>query len=934
MNWRDIEERAITFSHSYADAKDEDRDAKPFWKDLFALYGIDLRTVGAFEERVKIHGHAGTGKIDYLSPGKFLIEHKSRGKDLDIAYLQAMGYFGALKEEVRPRYIVLSDFETIRIYDLEANGKKRSTEFLVKDLSKNVKKLAFLSQEEVVEYGEQVSINVKAVRAIGKLHRAFKESHYPPEQLSQLLTRLVFCFFADDTHIFEHNSLRRYIEEHTNVDGSDIGAHLTTIFQILDTSEDKRQIKTNDTLAALPYVNGGLFKEILPTVFGDREIRTTLIKAMEFDWSGISPAIFGSMFQSIMDEKERHDLGAHYTSEENILKVIGPLFLDELKEELEKAKGEDKLRTLWDKVANITLLDPACGCGNFLVVAYRELRRIEIEIIKQLDKGKKGNISKVEAGQVHLGLEANLATLSKMSVERMYGIELESFPAEVAKLSLWLMDHVMNMELGAYYGKPLKKLPLVEAPHIIQGNALQLDWEETVPKDKLTHILGNPPFLGKKEQDEKQKVDMELIWENQKGAGVLDFVTAWYKKATDYIDGTQITVAFVSTNSITQGEQVGVLWPYLLSRGVKIHFAHRTFRWSNEATGKAAVHCVIIGFGQFDIPHKYIYEYADIKGQGLQIEVKNINPYLVEASDVVVENRTSPLNGGPKMNYGSMPIDKGALILTTEEAENIKNDCLQMSPFIRPYMGGEEFLNGTKRYCLWLADANPSLIRTCSPILSRVESVREFREMSERGATKKLAETPYLFGEIRQPNDKYILIPKVSSQTRSYLPIGIVSSDTIASGSALIVGNADSFTLGVLSSSMHMAWMRTVAGRMKSDYQYSVQIVYNNFPWPEMLTEVQKKSVEEAADIVIDIRTRYPNATLADLYDQNTMPADLLKAHQTLDKAVDNCYSKINFKSEPERLKFLFEIYKKYTDLEEKPIKKKKVVKILTPDAI
>ena len=709
IHWQDVQDRAITFSSAYLNAKDEDRDAKPFWKDLFVLYGVDPRSIGSFEERVKMHGRAGTGKIDYFAPRRFLVEQKSRGKDLDTAYEQAMDYFDALEKNDKPRYIIVCDFEKMRIYDLETTGKKRLVEFLVKDLSKHVKKLAFLADEEKKEYADEHAISVKAVRAVGKLHKALKDSNYPPEDISPLLTRVVFCLFADDTGIFEKNTLRQYLEENTKEDGSDIGAHLGATFDVLNTPEKERQNTMHETLLALPYVNGGLFAQPVKAVFGSRDIRETLLECFSFDWSNVSPAIFGSMFQSVMDEKERHDLGAHYTSEKNIMKVIGPLFLDALKDELEKAKSPEKLRSLWDKVAKITLLDPACGCGNFLVVAYRELRRIEIEIIKRLDKGRKGHIERVDAGQAHLGLEIDLAHLSKMSVERMYGIELESFPAEVAKLSLWLMDHMMNMELGAYYGKPLRKLPLKEAPHIVQGNALRLNWEEVVPKEKLTHILGNPPFLGARIMEAEQKEDIEILFGDMRGVGNLDYVTGWYFKASEYIQRTAITCAFVSTNSITQGEQAGILWKFLFEKqGIHIHFGHRTFKWSNEATGKAAVFCIIVGFGLREVGQPKIYEYDDIRGEAREVAVEHINPYLVDAPDVFVESRSKPLCTVPAMGIGNLPIDGGMYLFTTEE----KNEFLRKEPkaekYFRRWIGSDEFLNGWERWCLWLWGTRPN----------------------------------------------------------------------------------------------------------------------------------------------------------------------------------------------------------------------------------
>lgn len=902
----------MEFAHRYADAKDEDRDAKPFWKDLLELYGVDPRQVGAFEERVRMHGKPGVGKIDYFAPHKFIIEHKSRGKDLDAAYRQAMEYFDALLKDDRPRYIIVSDFASFRIVDLEASEKNRSVEFALKDLSQQVKQFAFFTDEDVRIYKPEEPIDVKAVRAIGKLHDALKSSNYDTQHLSPLLTRLVFLFFADDTGIFEQNAIRAYLEDNTTADGSDIGGKLTEIFQVLNTSEDKRQTTLHSALANLPYVNGGLFAASLPVVFASRAVRDTILACAAFDWSRVSPAIFGSMFQSVMNEKERHDLGAHYTSEINILKVINGLFLEDLQAELEAAKTNcEKLLALQDKLAAITLLDPACGCGNFLVVAYRELRKIENEIIARLHKT---GSAKVEAGHMVLPMEVDIKKLSKMSVERMYGIEIDSFPAEVAKLSLWLMDHKMNMELGALFGKPLTKLPLTEAPHIVQGNALRLDWESVVPKDKLTHILGNPPFLGSRVMDKEQKQEMYDVFGKLKGVGELDYVTCWYKKAAEYIQGTTMSCAFVSTNSITQGEQVGILWPELAKLGLHIRFAHRTFKWSNEATGKAAVYCVIVGFGLRASEHPTLYEYEDIKGEPNAVQVKQINPYLINAPDVFIVARRTPLvKDTPQAAFGSMPNDGGQFLFDEQE----KNIFLAQEPnaekYMRPMLSAKEYLQGGKRFCLWLKDASPSELRTMPEVMRRIENVRLLRSNSSRAATQALAQTPSIFGEDRQPASNYILIPRVSSENRLYVPMSLFGPDNIAGDTCVIVPGADLYHLGVLQSEMHMGWMRVVCGRLESRYRYSNEVVYNNFPWPEHPSDEQKREVEAAAQAVLDARAAHAGATLADLYDPLTMPKDLLDAHHHLDRAVDACYGKRKFKSEEERLEYLFDKYKSLT---------------------
>lgn len=917
-NWRDIQDRAVTFAHNYKDAKDEAKDAKPFWLELFALYGVSARSEGSFEESVKIHGNSGVAKMDYFSPKRFLIEQKSRGKSLTEAYLQAMDYFTALSEDVKPRYIIVCDFEHMHVYDLEAPEKKRKTEFLMKDFPKNVKKLSFLLNEEVQEDKVEKPIDVRAVETVGKLHKALKESNYPKEHLAPLLTRLVFCFFSDDTGIFEQNALRNYLQHNTKDDGSDIGYHLDAIFQVLDTpngaggnnnTQNKRQSTIPDALLALPYVNGGLFKDPLPAVFGSREVRDMLIKCFAFDWSDVSPAIFGSMFQSVMDEKERHDLGAHYTSEKNILKVIGPLFLDELHSRLEKAKTKEQLHALWDTISKITLLDPACGCGNFLVVAYRELREIEIEIIKRLDSNKKGVVAQVEKGQGHLGMEVDLSDISKMSVERMYGIEIEPFAAEVARLSLWLIDEIMHMKLGAYYGKPLRKLPLVEAPHIVKGNALTLDWNEVVPKGTLTHILGNPPFLGSKVMDNDQREEIKTIFKNARGSGVLDYVTGWYKKAAEYIQGTNISCAFVSTNSITQGEQPAILWRALWERGVSITFAHRTFKWSNEARGKAAVYCVIIGFALRKPVEPRLFVYEDIRGEPHEVPAKNINPYLVDAPNIVVESRSKPLCDVPEIGIGNKPIDGGLYLFTPEE----KHAFVQREPgagkFFRPWIGSEEFINGSERWCLWVGDADPAELKKLPEVMKRIDAVKQYRLLSKSAPTRKLAETPTRFHVENIPTESYIVIPEVSSEVRKYIPMGFENPEVLSSNLVKVLRGGTLYHFGVLESEMHMAWVRAVCGRLGNGYRYSKDIVYNNFPWPTP-TEEQKKKVEECAQAVLGARAAHTGATLADLYDPLTMPKDLLDAHKALDKAVDACYGTKKFTSEPDRLEFLFERYK------------------------
>ncbi len=910
LSWNEMRDRAMKFARAWEAETRETGEYQTFWNEFFEIFGVQRRSVALYQKSVeRLAG--GHGFIDLFWPGKLIAEHKSAGKDLDEAFTQASDYALALPEVSRPRYIIATDYAHMRLYDLEGeNGKLEMQEFPLAELPKYIRLFAFVPGFEVRKYREQDPVNRKAVRVVVNLYRALAKSNYDRRNLERLLVRLVFCFFADDAGVFPSGDpFRYYLTLGGKEDGSDFGSRLDEIFSTLNTHESKRQTTLNQFLAELPYVNGGLFADSLPVVFFDREMRRSVLDACEFNWSAVSPAIFGSMFQFVTDEHDpsaRHDLGEHYTSEKNILKVIDGLFMDDLRAELDSCgKNPTKLNELWEKIGHISLLDPACGCGNFLVVAYRELRRFELEILKRLHPQE---AKQVEGGGQAI-LQMDVRNLSKLSIERMYGIEIGSFPAEIAKLSLWLADHLANMELGDYFGVPFVKLPLTEQPHIVEGNALTTDWESVVPKAHLSYILGNPPFIGSRVMDDSQKTDMLAVFGKLKGAGELDYVTAWYLKATQYIQGTNIKVAFVSTNSIIQGEQAGILWPELFRKGVKIFFAHRTFKWSNEAPGKAAVFCVIVGFGLHEPEHRYLFDYEDPSGEPHMIAAKNINPYLVDAPDVVVTARRTPLSDVPPAVFGSMPNDTGQFLF--EDAVE-KDAFIVQEPgaekFILPLISAKEYLQGGRRYCLWLKDASPDELRALPLVMRRIETIRMMRAASPRAATRALAETPYLFGEDRQPSTDYILIPRVSSERRRYVPMGFFGPENIAGDTCIVIPNATLYHLGVLQSEMHMTWMRAVAGRLKSDYRYSNELVYNNFPWPEASDE-QKKVVEVAVQAVLDVRATHPGATLADLYDPLAMPADLLSAHHTLDRAVDTCYGKRSFKSEAERLEFLFEKY-------------------------
>lgn len=957
LSWNEIKQRAAKFSNEWKDAFNEDADAKSFVDAFFDVFGIPRRKVGTFEHRIrKIDDR--NGYIDFLWKGTMVIEMKSKGKNLDEAYKQATGYTSKLQTHELPKYILTCDFGNFRLKDLEENT---TVEFKLENFVKNVQHFGFIAGYQKRTYKEQDPVNIKAAELMGNLHDKLEEIGYTGHPLEVYLVRILFCLFAEDTTIFNKQQFQDYIEQRTNVDGSDLASKIQELFQVLNTADGKRFKNIDEQLAAFPYVNGKLFEEMLPVASFDSKMRQALLNCCYLDWSKISPAIFGSMFQSVMNPKERRNLGAHYTSEKNILKLIKPLFLDELWQEFESIKGnKNKLPEFHKKISQLKFLDPACGCGNFLVITYRELRLLEIEILRAMNKSGQGFL--------------DVRDIIWLDVDMMYGIEYEEFPARIAEVAMWLVDHQMNMAISNEFGQYFVRLPLKKAANIVHGNALRLDWHTFESEEATTslqaesvevtqivgespapyrleikspnvtynatriirqpdaapynYIIGNPPFIGKKEQNASQKYDMEQIFKNIKGAGVLDYVTAWYLKASKYIQNSKVTVAFVSTNSITQGEQVGILWDMLFKHyKIKIHFAHRTFSWQNEAKGNAAVHCVIIGFGAYDVTNKVLFAYDDNKGEPHAMSVKNINPFLVEGRDLTVTNRKSPICNVPEMNYGSMPIDEGNLILSTDEMK----DALGKEPFIKagikPYTGGDEFINKKERWCLWLENFDPSLLKRSTFILDRIQKTKKFRLNSNRPATIKLAEKPMLFGEIRQPTSKYVIVPKVSSENRKYIPIGILHPSIIASGSALIIPNANLYLFGVITSLMHMSWMKATCGRMKSDYQYSASIVYNNFPWPENISDKQIKAIETAAQKVLDARAQFPDSSLADLYDPLTMPPALVKAHNELDKAVDLAYRPQPFTSEAKRMEFLFELYEKYTaDLftkTKKPVKKK-----------
>jgi hypothetical protein len=910
LSWNEIKDRALRFSREWADEASEDAEAKSFWDGFFDVFGVSRRRVASFERKVKkLDGK--DGYIDLLWKGVLLVEHKSRGKDLDRAHAQARDYFHGLGDAELPKYLLVSDFARFRLYDLE--GDEEPAEFALKDLVKHVRRFGFIAGYQARSFKEEDPVNIAAAERMGKLHDALKAAGYTGHALEVLLVRLLFCLFADDTGIFPRNAFHELIAQRTSADGSNVGPLLAQLFQVLDTPRDKRQTTLDEQLGEFTYVNGKLFSEPLPMAAFNASMRGLLLDASTLDWGRISPAIFGSMFQSVMDAKARRNLGAHYTSEKNILKLIGPLFLDDLKAELEKiGNHENKLKAFHVKLASLRFLDPACGCGNFLVIAYRELRLLELEVLERLY---------TRQGSVFKGVAEHVA----VDVDQFYGIEIEEFPAQIAQVALWLMDHQMNLRVAERFGEYFARLPLVKSPTIVHGNALRIDWNDVVPRERLSYILGNPPFGGKHYQNKEQRADQALVTAGIKSGSDLDFVANWFIKAANYSEGTIVEFAFVATNSITQGEQVPLLWPYLLDqRKLAVRFAHRTFKWSNEARGKAAVHCVIVGMTRHPPAQRSLFDYDNPTSEPHLVLATNINPYLADGPNVVVTKRSSPLDGRPTMRCGSKPVDDGQLILSDTERDELLATYKATKAWIRPFIGSEEFINGSRRWCLWLNDATPTALRAVPPVMQRIEAVRAFREASTAAPTRAAAQTPTRFFFVSQPQTDYILVPEVSSERRRYVPIGWMTSEVVSSNKNYIVAEPSLCIFGLLQSAMHMSWLATIGGRLESRFQYSASMVYNNFPWPDITNDKHRTAIESAAQGVLDARALFPDSTLADLYDPLTMPSALVKAHNALDRAVDAAYTAAEkaagrkppkLATDADRVAFLFERYQALTSL-------------------
>lgn len=885
---------AKQFAAHWATRGDEKQDTQSFWLSLLqSVYGVeDPAQFIQFEVPVKLDH---VSYIDGFIPAtRVLIEQKSANVDLRrgsrqsdgsmlTPYQQARRYAAYLPHNQNPRWIVVCNFQQFQIHDMNRPNDEPET-VLLADLEKEFHRLQFLVDTGSTLVKKEMEVSLQAGEIVGVLYDALLKQYKDPESpetlksLNALCVRLVFCLYAEDAGVFGgHGMFQRYLQNHTG----DARRALIDLFRVLDTQPEDRDPYIDEDLAAFPYVNGGLFADedvVIPRL-DETIVDLILHRASEdFDWSVISPTIFGAVFESTLNQETRRSGGMHYTSIENIHKVIDPLFLDDLRAELDAIKAipvdktrNKQLRQFQTKLAGLTFLDPACGSGNFLTETYLSLRRLENEVIDAL-----------LYGQVILG---QVTDPIRVSIGQFYGIEINDFAVTVAKTALWIAESQMMQETEKLVRHTLDFLPLRSYANIVEGNALRLDWESVVPKQKLNYIMGNPPFVGARIMDAGQKADVSIIFEKWKNIGNLDYVACWYKKAADLMQGTATRAALVSTNSIVQGEMVSTLWKPLFEAGVHIDFGHRTFQWDSEAKLKAHVHCVIVGFSiEANCRSKVIYS-AD-RPQ----EAQNINAYLVNGPNVFVESRKKPISDVSEMVFGSMPNDGGNL---SDYSDECKSKIVAQYPGVetlfRKFLGATEFINNKTRWCLWLKGISPAVIKKFPPVLEAVTATREMRETSSRIATQKLAQTPTLFGEIRQPDSEYILIPRHSSQKRKYIPMGFVSPDVICGDANLLLPHATLYHFGIMVSNVHNAWVRTVCGRIKSDFRYSVNVVYNNFPWPTP-TDAQKAKIEETAQAILDARALYPDSSLADLYDETTMPPELRKAHQQNDKAVMRAY--------------------------------------------
>ncbi|MDK6400183.1 class I SAM-dependent DNA methyltransferase [Pauljensenia sp. UMB1235] len=885
---------------------DERQQAQSFIKDLLGAFGITQTKAALYEKRAKRTSTGRRGFIDALIPGLALIEMKTAGRDLEAAEAQALDYMEDLAEVERPSRVITSDFKTIRILDIEAEDGADTVQFPLEELPLHAEDLAFLAGFQTRAFGsrEQEKASIRAAQIMGRLYSELEKTGYSEHESSVFLVRLLFALYGDDSGMWERDLFYEFLEKRTREDGTDLGAQLVMLFQIMNQPEALRPANMDSLLSRFPYVNGGIFGESTSIPYFDSTMRELLIEACMFNWSEISPAIFDSLFQSVKSSKARRQLGEHYTTEINILKTIEPLFLDELRTEFKTYYHDVKrLEKLRDRIGQLQVMDPACGCGNFLVVAYRELRQLDLKILKRLEE-----LDPSAGGTLFFERE-NL----NVKLENFAGIEIEEWPARIAQTALYLVDHQANQKLAMSLGAPPKTLPLDKVECIHVGNALRTNWEQVFPPSDRVRIVGNPPFIGQYLQGVDQTEDMQLVWGDLYD-GYLDYVTGWYKKAADYfrfVNNGQF--AFVSTNSITQGQPVPSLFGPLFSNGWRIKFAHQTFSWTSEAADAAAVHCVIIGMEKKRRASATLYTYADIKGEPTAVPAKNINAYLVDAPNLFVKKRSTPLSEWvPKVTKGSQPTDGGNLVVEVDEYPEVKADSIA-SKYLHRYVGARELLHGADRWCLWLEDATPADIQRSGILRDRLDAVREFRLGSKKQVTKNLADSPHLFAERRRFTQPYLCIPSVVSETRNFFTAARLDAETISSNLVFNAEDPDGYLFGIVSSSMFITWQKAIGGRLKSDLRFSNTVVWNNFPLPEV-SEKLRAEIIAGGQAVLGARNLHLERCLADHYNPLAMSPQLLAAHRQLDKAVDRAFRQKPFNSNEERLETLLKSYLKLTE--------------------
>ena len=903
----DIRSRAGAFVAQWREAEGYERgEAQSFVRDLLRVFGITRSTAAVYEKRAQRASTGGQGYIDALISGTALIEMKSAGADLVKAEAQALDYIESLTEHERPDFVITSDFRRFRLLDLSVEaGEDGLLEFGLEELPAHVEELMFLAGYRRAKFGssEQEAASIKAAQLMAQLYEHLESTGYDEHQASIFLIRTLFCLYADDSGLWERDLFSRYIEERTSEDGSDLGAQLATLYQALNKPEDKRYGQSDDLVMAFPYVNGSVFGEPVDIPYFDRSSRELLLQAAYFNWSSISPAIFGSLFQAVKSKKARRKLGEHYTTETNILKLIRPLFLDGLEDQFTKAHAKKReLEKLLDHLGSLVLADMACGCGNFLIIAYRELRALELRIHERLQE--------LDPSRAQLSLDAESRVHVRLS--QFYGIELEEWPATIARTAMFLVEHQANQAVNLTLGYAVPMLPLQDSARITVANALQVEWAEIIPPTTSLYVMGNPPFLGDHTRGANQLADLRSAWGGNKVLSRLDYVTGWHAKALALFRNPRYRGqwAFVTTNSITQGDQPARLFAPIFEAGWRIKFAHQTFAWSSEAPGAAAVHCVIIGFTQSGKSKSRLFTYPDLKGSPEEVPVHvGINAYLLDGRNILVEKRSTPLSPMlSKVEYGSKPTDDSQFVITPEQHAEVVADPIA-AKYVRPYVGSRELINGQKRWCLWLVDLEPEDLRRSVILRDRVDAVRAFRSASKAASTRQYPHH-HLFRQFGIAEEVPIVaIPEVSSESRRYLPVAHLEPGTIISNKVYGAIDTSGLIFAIASSSAFITWMKAVGGRMKSDMSFSSTITWNNFPLPSLADE-QASSIIAAGHQVLAARAQRPERSLAQHYSSLAMDPSLVAAHDALDRLVDRALgAKKKVTTNEERARILFERY-------------------------